>query len=851
MYSKFDWNGTIARRPVFTVDYWPGTPAVDCEGRKDISWDLVRIRAFADPAGVRTLNFVLGGGLPFPHKSETEREASGGFQVPDLISASDAEIEQWQEETKSKLEPLFRQYREHGLSSILMSQTFQNSGRDSSPEWYHKVSDWEECDLDGRPLSRTGNPAIPCMTNPKLYEVADRYWRAVSFLKDSGVLLGACVDNEPNLRIRGLGSADVPKIGGNPFTQRAFSDYLTRTFGSVEKLNGTAGTGFDNFGQVKVSNENWLVRTMLRRFLSTIVIGIYQRNLAEIAKRHVPGLVAITRLVSGYWRSMEREDEGAEGYGVEATYLKDSKVDIIAWSHIWEADDQSEFLGQLQVTAGLLRGTGKPFGVTEPMVARYGMSHTAWRPQEVAHYVWRGLFYNLRMYNVHSWDRTGDWAIYNEPFGMALSKRPGYLKTVRDLRDELDWISPYRTFGSPVMPCLRILVSRNARYYPGMGGYLYQNWMRHLARIMEFPEYTGYEILEEQTSDVEKALEGCKGLVVVDACLEPATRRLIREFVGKGGRLLVIGPPSLRDALYEEQEPLDVYPVRSLNSPDLCELEGKVLPEPLKCRSRESHPIWPGTEPIELSRPVGFDMRPGSKVVASYRDEPVAAAHERVFYLSGFPFRIDQQKKLLKNFSLWCGIELPQLVVSRFQRAAVVQNWDPRNHRYDGSIIDAAPWTGSIRLPGADRCQIRELRQDHPWLAYHVEGGETVLEGVRVEPLEIRAFRREEAAELPHFEGLPDSLGFTYWWQGKLHPATGRFRARADTRVSAGFVSRAHREAEIGWFVVVVGGKRIAEGSGFAIDFHVSAGVDCYLTTCIKDHPLMEQSPLYNYGTMG
>src|SRR5207247_2542893 len=113
--------------------------------------------------------------------------------------------------------------------------------------------------------------------------------------------------------------------------------------------------------------------------------------------------------------------------------------------------------------------------------------HMGWRPHEVEHYVYRGLFYNFRMFNIHSWDRTGVWANYNEPFGMALSQRPGYLSTVRNLRSELDRIVPYQTFGRPVMPPLRILVSRNARGFPGMGGYLYQNWLRYLARIMEFP----------------------------------------------------------------------------------------------------------------------------------------------------------------------------------------------------------------------------------------------------------------------------------------------------------------------------------------------------------------------------
>ena len=66
---QFDWHETIARRPVFSVDYWPGTPALDREGRKD------------------------------------------------LLKGSEAEIERWQRETVKKLEPLIDQYRSQGLRS--------------------------------------------------------------------------------------------------------------------------------------------------------------------------------------------------------------------------------------------------------------------------------------------------------------------------------------------------------------------------------------------------------------------------------------------------------------------------------------------------------------------------------------------------------------------------------------------------------------------------------------------------------------------------------------------------------------------------------------------------------------
>ena len=114
---QFDWHETIARRPVFSVDYWPGTPALDREGRKDLLSHLRRIRAYADPAGVRTLSFALGDPLPFARKTPTERERAGGFQLPDLLKGSEAEIERWQRETVKKLEPLIDQYRSQGLRS--------------------------------------------------------------------------------------------------------------------------------------------------------------------------------------------------------------------------------------------------------------------------------------------------------------------------------------------------------------------------------------------------------------------------------------------------------------------------------------------------------------------------------------------------------------------------------------------------------------------------------------------------------------------------------------------------------------------------------------------------------------
>jgi hypothetical protein len=40
--GAFDWHRISARRTVFTVDYWPGVPSIDKEGRPNMRSDLER-----------------------------------------------------------------------------------------------------------------------------------------------------------------------------------------------------------------------------------------------------------------------------------------------------------------------------------------------------------------------------------------------------------------------------------------------------------------------------------------------------------------------------------------------------------------------------------------------------------------------------------------------------------------------------------------------------------------------------------------------------------------------------------------------------------------------------------------
>src|SRR5207245_3441831 len=84
------------------------------------------------------------------------------------------------------------------------------------------------------------------------------------------------------------------------------------------------------------------------------------------------------------------------------------------------------------------------------------------------------------------------------------------------------------------------------------------------------------------------------------------------------------------------------------------------------------------------------------------------------------------------------GVESSGIVVSRFENATVVQNWDTHNHRIECSVIDPKPWIGSVRIAGPQAGQTWELREDHPWLAYHEQNGNTVLEAVRLDPKGVK-----------------------------------------------------------------------------------------------------------------
>ena len=837
------WQEIIGARPVFAVDYWPGVPAREVEGRADILSDLEQIKAYADPFLVRSFAFSLGRDAEPP----LELPETACYDVPDLLQQSPQQVERWQHRVAAAIQPLVDQFRQAGVQCIDLSTLVLVSGHCFAPGWYKSVADWEECDLAGIPFSASGNqPPMACLVHPDLYDTIDRFWSVVSFLKNTGVLLGACVENEPHLHHHNLSD-----FGGNPHTKQAFQAYLQESFSTIDCFNLSAQSDYSSFGAVDIADQSWLVSTMAARFRATLVCGRYQNEAARLAKKNIPGLVTITRLETSFY--LREQIEGREAIGIDLTYLDPRAIDVMAWSHSTRPGADCDLIGGLQVTGSLVRGLGLKIGITEPHVQRYGAHWSPYRPAELLHLIYRGLYYNFRFFNLHTWERKGGGkgAVLNEPVGASYKQRAGILAMVRTLRGELGWIRPFATFGKPLLPPFRILVSRNARHFPGMGGTLYGNWLADLCHIVEHPEYSCYEIVEECSSDLSMSLSQAKGIVCTDACLQDTTRNLLNTFAEGGGKLLVIGAPAYVGPTYQAAAVPEVYPIRAIEAIDFEELAGLRNPSGVVCASAANHPIWPSVAPMLMVNPRPLNLKDDAQCIA--RDgngRCVAAANDNVVYLSAPLADRSQQAQLLRNFLEWNGVQPPGIIVSRYEHATVAQKYDSRNVAADGSLIDTTPWMGEIPLGGAGRGRIRELREDVPWLAYHTDGNDTVLEAVCLEPLEVRVFRWESGCLEPiHVEGVAPTVGITRFWQGEVHPIIARFAVAAETRVKAKVVVPSGGSDELGWYVCPVGHPhRIAEAAGHEVSFPAEPGREYYLVVVKLHHEQYSQCPLCTKG---
>ena len=842
----FDMQEVSKYRPVFGTHYFGGFSgttedhlsvkniSIDVDGIDDWSQDFQRIKQYMDPV----INHVL-----FGFRAHYPR-----FEWPDLVRDDPAEIERWKNEVKGQLSRIMQTYRLNQMQMIPLTVFFVDMGTNTAPEWYESVPDWSELTTDGNLPTGGWHPrgaemqGVASLSHPELYRVARR---CAALLKELGldkepVFIGIQPENEPRM------SRDDQSLGGNRYTKDLFREFLKNEDGDIEGFNQAAGTSYASFDDVDISEENSIIAAYATRFRAWLVGAYYQKRLGDIYKEAFPERKILTRF---QLRGM-------------TNYIPDITADYAGFSYYpssYIAENGEEIkdrLGQLNYYGSMIESYGKPLALTEFGI-RKGIAPSATltesiRPYELFNIIYRSLRYNVRFVCFFWYTHPVLGTNWANLYGMHLSRFPDSLQALRQVRDELERIRPYETFGRAYRGELAMLMSRNSLEYPGLQN-LYSGTTRDgdiagkLTRLWEDPRFSEYDLVEEHSPKLDDLLSQYRGIVVVDSCLRPQTRRLLQELAEKGTKILAIGAPRYLDSRYRMAAIPTSYPIESIQKTSIEELRNAPS---VAVRSIGRHPLVDQVRELRLIHPVPVQLGAGASRLLQNEAGVVAAVQENVAYMSGIPSGISDWRQLLLNFARWTGATVEPLIVSQFENAIVVQNFRPELEDLRKQSLGEKNWIGQVLMKDRSwKGQLREMRRDLPWLAY-TRGEEGIqVEGLRLATMEVQVIQKREGEELPHFEGTPQEMGFSEFTLGWDH-VVGKFEVSQAGEKLLRYAAGKWGGTPVAWQVNEVNSPHsIAEGSTAEIRFRAQPGKQYYLILRrLEEHN--PECPLCSQGRM-
>ena len=825
--ARFDMWEVSQYRPVFGTHYFGGFKgntedhlsvkniSTDVDGIDDWSRDFERIKLYLDPV----INHVL-----FGFRTHYPR-----FEWPDLVKNDPAEIEQWKQGVRSQLAEIMQTYRENQLQMIPLTVFFLDMGTNTAPKWYEAVPDWSELTIDGKVPSGGWHPlggeikGLASLANPELYRVAER---RAALLKEldldkEEVFIAIQPENEPRM------GRSEENLGGNRYTKDLFREFLKKEDGDIEGFNQAAGTNYGSFDEVDIGDDSPVIAAYATRFRAWLVGAYYQKKLGDISQEAFPEIKVLTRFqlrgMTNYMPEITTDYAGFSYY--PSAYIDENGENI------------KDRMGELNYFGSMIEGYGKPLALTEFGI-RKGIAPSTTltesiRPYEVFNLMYRSLRYNVRFICFFWYTHPVLGTNWANLYGMHLSRFPDTLFALRQVRDEMERIRPYETFGRAYRGELAVLMSRNSLHYPGLGS-PYSGTTRDgdiagkLTRLWEDPRFSDYDLIEEHSPNLEELLSRYRGIVVVDACLNPQTRELLQELARKGTKILALGAPRYLDSRYRMASIPDSYPIDSILKASVEELRNG---QDVRVRKTADHPLVNQVKQLRLIHSVPVKVKAGATGLLEGVGGTVAAARNDVAYISGLPAEISDWGQLLLNFSDWAGVSVKPIVVSQFENAIVVQNWRPEVEDLARQRVGEKDWIGRVAMKdGSWTGQLREMRRDMPWLAYTRNGDTIQVEGLRLATMEVQVIQKWEAKEAPHFEGTPEDVGFLEFTLGWDHVVGKLEVAKAGEKVLR-YAAGMWGEKPVAWQVNVVNSPQIvAQGTGPEIRFRAQPGKQYYLT---------------------
>ena len=763
--SAFDLNEVTNYRPVFATTYFGGFKgttnkhadgtdiATEVDGIGDWSKEFQHIKRYLDPL----ITHALFGFRSWPR-----------FEWPDVIKDDPAEIKQWIALVRGQFAGILRTYRENQFQMVMSEGFMVNTGANTGPAWYEKVPHWSELTVDGKvPEASTEDGSggkgkgIACLANPELFTVQTKFADLTSALGlyQEELIVGVEPENEPGL--------EVPDFGGNPYSLALFRRQLQQAYGSVEKLNQVLGASYKSFDEVEISNPHPVMLAWADRFRAWLVSYYYQGKLNSINHRKF-----------ARWRLSTRfQTYDFTGPRGDISYIADITTDYAGISFYPNAyvnkagEAVTNRMGMLSGLGSILSSSGHPIALTEfginkgieplTVLTEHFLSY------EVTNLLYRGLSYNVRLIGVF-WYMPPVIDSWSFVYGMNLSRFPDTLRAYAKVRDEMERIRPYETFGKPIRNSLAILVSRNAIHYPGAGDLYYGALQMKLWNVLDEPELSQFDLVEEHASNLEERLSACRGVVVIDACLRNETRELVDRLAGRGVKVLAIGAPQYLDWLFQPAVIPFSYPADKVKSVAAAQNADRKPRTALGAK----HPVLNGKQHWKLLGATPVEPRAGASTLLQPEGSPgvFGCANDRVAYISGLPDGREEWRNLLTGFARWSSVSLTPVVIGQFENAIVLQNYCPKAENLKEKSLAEKVWIGQVAMrDGSWRGQLREMRRDIPWLAYTRGENTLKLEGLRLAAMEVQVIQKQDGKELPHFEGTPESVGYLDFIMGWDH----------------------------------------------------------------------------------
>jgi len=360
----------------------------------------------------------------------------------------------------------------------------------------------------------------------------------MEIIKDYVSLNSVCISNEPvfptarNFNVRNVNSA----------VNAMWRQFLAETHGTIENLNSVYRTRFRDFGAVPMPQGieaspqfyDWMV-------FNNRAFGGWHQWMAELVHRTAPDVPVHSKIMDAVL-----SPEGGRAsllWGVDPEYFAQFSQLHGNDANNFLSNDGAGIISKMKWYDFLMSLKKMPLFNSEDHVIKDRAGD--YIPQQAIHVrsdIWQGAIRGRTAAVIWVWERTHD---ANSDFAGSILHRPDVVSIVGRTNLDLNRLSNELTAFQNEPAACAILFSNSARIYDAS----YLNVLDKAYKSLIFNGQKAGFITEKQLAEGQTANYR---IIIVPAAVHvtPETLGAIKNFLGMGGKVLVLGDKSLSRDVY-------------------------------------------------------------------------------------------------------------------------------------------------------------------------------------------------------------------------------------------------------------------------------------------------------------